>query len=127
MKQLYRHPDHGEIVYEDGAITVCDGLEVALSLPIGHICLTEMAQALLECAAVAKRAEDLVGAGEVLARELVGELHQLAEHPPSESARALAEMLHALAVMDDPAAAAKGFARVIAPLLTEGIYAQGAA
>ena len=127
MKRLYRHPDHGEIVYEDGALTVCDDVEVALSLPIGHICLTEMAQALLECAAVAKLAEASADAGEVLARELVGELHQLAEHPPCESARALAEMLHALAVMADPGAAAQGFARVIAPLLMDGVFAQEAA
>ena len=124
MKRLYRHPDHGEVVYEDGALTVCSGAENAISLPIGALGMAEMAQVLLECAAVAKRAEDWVGTGEVLARELIGELHQLAEHPACESARALAEMLHALAVMDDPAAAAKGFARVIAPLLMDAVWHQ---
>ena len=127
MKRLYRHPDQGEIVYEDGALTVCDGVEIAISLPIGHICLTEMAQALLECAAVAKRAEESADAGQNLARELVAELHQLAEHPACESARALAEKLRALALLDDVGAAAEGFAAIVAPLLSEGIYSEGAA
>lgn len=127
MKQLYEHPDGPKIFITGNVLSMVDDEDCALSLVIGHECLAELGAALVDYAAVAKRAEESADAGQNLARELVAELHQLAEHPPCESARALAEKLRALALLDDVGAAAEGFAAIVAPLLSEGIYSEGAA
>lgn len=117
---VYSHPCGHEVAVGNGLLTTCTSDGKALSIPIDHVGMTNMANALAVAAAgAAQQASEAAGAE--LGLGLVQELHELRGRPQAESFRAVRRALFALCLLDRPEAATGGFAGAVVNVLEVGI------
>ena len=117
---IYAHPDGHEITVGNGLLTAVTSEGITVSIPVGHVGLADMGDALLECAVAAAQDESEKDGAE-LGMGLLQELLELRGHPQADSCQALHVALMAVIKLEYPESAVGGFAGAVVNVLELGI------